>query len=144
MTIVSKGIARLFAAAFVTVASAGSMFVAGNAFAQTIVPATGPLLSFEVTIRSLATRPAGANGVYAMHVVVDQGININCLSDYNNNARFWPIIFSDRPDFKLIKETAQLSLAMGKKVRIYAASCSNWSAADSSSQYPIIWGVDTL
>lgn len=115
-----------------------------HATAQTIVSATGPLAYFEVSIQSIATRPAGANGVYSMQVVTDAGVNVNCLSNFNSAARFWPLIASDRADFKFVKDTIQLAYALKQKIRIYSNSCANYSLTDSALQYPIIWGVDTI
>lgn len=128
---------------FFTIVTFLFLLTSHTAFAQTI--SSGTFTSVEGDIISLTTRPPSpGSNVYSMHVVISMPLNVTCLSQPNLTAARWTVIFSDRPDFKLVKDTVHLAFALKKKVRVHANQCALFSSTDANNQYPIIFGVDTL
>lgn len=131
----------------------GSFLIFSNANAQAVPefsPAY-PLAIIDVDVVRLLTRPSDATGVYPYYVVLSAPFagtgpnSIPCLgtSVYPTNST-WAVMYSNKPDFKVIRETFQLAYALNKRVRVYASQCVNLQPANQNYVYPVIWAVETL
>ena len=106
---------------------------------------SAPLTYVEADILRLLTRPQDATGVYPFYVVINVPVAMTCLAGTGaGNNKFWPVLYSNRTDSKLIRETLQLAYAMNKRVRIYTAQCANLDTSTTDYIYPVIWAVETL
>ncbi len=147
----TKNISKLIAA----VSLVGACFGASTASAQVGIPITAStsVVFVDATIVKLLTRPVtGDANVFGFYVELSTGFStvsgassrLTCFTGNSpnqaaNNKN--PVIYSNRPDAKAIREVLELAYALGKSVRVYAASC---AAVATDFQYPVIWAVDTL
>jgi hypothetical protein len=131
----------------------GSFFISSNTNAQAVPefsPAY-PLAIIDVDVVRLLTRPSDATGVYPYYIVLSAPFagtgpnSIPCLGTSANPANStWAVMYSNKPDFKVIRETFQLAYALNKRVRVYASQCVNLQPANQNYVYPVIWAVETL
>lgn len=131
----------------------GSFFVTSNANAQATptFSIAYPLAIIDVDVVRFITRPSDATGVYPYYVVLSApfagtGANsVPCLgSSANLSNSTWAVMYSNQPDFKVMRETFQLAYALNKRVRVYASQCVNLQPATQNYVYPVIWAVETL
>jgi hypothetical protein len=133
----------------------GSFFIASNANAQATPTFSGlyPLAIIDVDVVRFLTRPPDANGVYPYYVVLSAPFattgpnSLPCLSNSPNAVAYnnaWPVMYSNRTDYKVIRETLQLAYALNKRVRVYSSQCVNLEPATQNYVYPVIWAVETL
>jgi hypothetical protein len=121
-------------------------FVAQNSHAA-VVFTTAPIVAVEVDIVRIVTRPPDGTGFTPFYVITSVPFTSACLTGTSQNAlnnKTWPVAYSDRPDFKIIRETLQLAYAMNKRVKIYSDKCVNLDNNTTDYVFPVIWAVEII
>jgi hypothetical protein len=140
-------ILRLFAALMLVVA----VLASPDAKAQNTPTITYVGFTYvDVDVVRFVTRPPDATGVYPYYAVLSGGFagtgpnGIPCLNPASATNNTWAVMYSNQPDFKLMRETLQLAFALNKRVRVFANGCANLVPGTNDYVYPKIWGVETL
>jgi hypothetical protein len=136
--------------------SAALMFIAAVLASPDAKAQNTPTITYvgftyvDVDVVRFVTRPPDATGVYPYYVVLSGGFvstgpnAIPCLNPAATTNNTWAVMYSNQPDFKLMRETLQLAFALSKRVRVFSNGCANLIPSTNDYVYPKIWAVETL